>query len=124
MVLPPAVIVHSLEQAKLAIRPGLPVTLMSAPGAALYGGCLWWSSLLTAADHEGAALLDCDDAPGRAVEAIRLGVRGIVLRSPPGLVQAVANAAGRNVLILRTAPVALDMADPAALRALISWLGG
>ncbi|OYV37121.1 MAG: hypothetical protein B7Z81_06465, partial [Acidocella sp. 20-61-6] len=120
MVLPPAVIIHSLEQAKLAMRPGLPVTLMSAPGAALYGGCLWWSALLTAAAYDGVALLDCADAPGRAIEAIRLGVRGIILRSPPDLVQAVANAAAENVLILRTAPAALDMADPAASRALIS----
>lgn len=124
MVLPPAVIIHSLEHANLAIQPGLPVTLVSAPGAALYGGCLWWSALLTEAGFDGLALLDCGDAPGRAVEAIRLGVRGIILSSPPELWQAVANAAGKNVLILRTAPAALDMADQGALRALNRWLGG
>jgi hypothetical protein len=124
MVLPPAVIIHSLEQAKLAMRPGLPVTLMSAPGAVLYGGCLWWSALLAAAEFGGVALLDCGDAPGRAVEAIRLGIRGIVLRSPLDLFQAVVGVAGKNVVILRTAPAALDMADPAAFRALNNWLGG
>ncbi|MDE8348738.1 MAG: hypothetical protein POG74_04540 [Acidocella sp.] len=124
MVLPPAVIVHSLAHAKLAMAPGLPVTLMSAPGAALYGGCLWWSALLSAAEFGGMALLDCGDAPGRAVEAIRLGVRGIVLRSPPQLFQAVVNVADNNVVILRAAPVALDMGDSVALRVINNWLGG
>ncbi len=124
MVLPPAVIIHGLRDAKAALATGLPVTLISAPGAALYAGCLWWQALLTAADFTGPALLDCGDAPGRALEALRLGLSGLILTSPPALFDAVVRVADKNVVILRTAPAALDMADPVALRALNGWLGG
>ncbi|HQT63392.1 MAG: hypothetical protein B7Z75_11045 [Acidocella sp. 20-57-95] len=124
MVLPPAVIIHGARDAKAALAPGLPVTLISAPGAALYAGCLWWASLLSAVGFTGPAFLDCGDAPGRALEALRLGLTGLILTSPPDLHGAVARVADKNVVILRTAPTALDMADPVALRALSGWLGG
>ncbi|OYV61961.1 MAG: hypothetical protein B7Z71_03195 [Acidocella sp. 21-58-7] len=60
----------------------------------------------------------------RALEALRLGLTGLILTSPPDLHGAVARVADKNVVILRTAPTALDMADPVALRALSGWLGG
>ena len=42
----PAVIVHGLGDARLALSVGLTVTLLSAPGAALYAGCGWWRALV------------------------------------------------------------------------------
>jgi hypothetical protein len=49
MIIHPAVIVHGLSDARAALRPGWPVTLLSAPGAALFAGCLWWRELVAAA---------------------------------------------------------------------------
>ncbi len=121
----PAVIVHSLEQARRALAPGRPVTLLSAPGAAVYAGCLWWQELLTQAAFNGVALLDCADAPGRALEALKLGLTGIVLRCPPAAFAVVAElAAAQNALLLAQAPPALDLAQPGAIRQLEAWLSG
>jgi hypothetical protein len=125
MVLPPAVIVHGLDQARTALAPGRPVTLLSAPGAALYAGCLWWSALINAAGTDYPTLLDCADAPGRALEALKLGLPGIVLTCEPGNFAIVANiAAGQGALLLPAAPFALDMAAIGAVRKLLAWLDG
>ena len=90
---PPAVVIHSLANARLALSRQRPVTLLSAPAAALYAGCLWWRELIAAAATECPAFLDCADAPGRAVEALRLGLRGIILNCEPGLFAAVTQIA-------------------------------
>ena len=125
MVLPPAVIIHSLRDAQRALANQLPVTLLSAPAAALYGGCLWWYSLLQAAATDGPALLDCADAPGRAVEALKMGLKGIVLGCEPELFATVGELAGiYGALLLPAAPPALDMAERGVERKLAAWLGG
>lgn len=125
MVMPQAVIVHSLADAKQALAPGLPVLLLSAPGAGLFGGCLWWRKLLDAAAFDGPALLDCADAPGRAVEAIRLGLPGVVLACEPGVFAAVAAlGAAAEVMVLGKRPEALDLGVRGALRHLPAWLAG
>src|SRR5579875_530165 len=85
----PAVVVRGLAEARAALAPGLPVTLLSTPGAALVGGCGWWRALVAAAAAErpgliAADILDCADAPGRALEAMRAGQRLIVLAPCPG----------------------------------------
>ncbi len=123
MNLPPAVIIHGLGDARLALDCKRPVTLLSAPAAALYAGCLWWFSLLQAAQADGPALLDCADAPGRAVEALRMGLRGIVLNCEPGLFsQVLALAEMHGALLLPGAPPALDLAQRGADRRLAGWL--
>lgn len=125
MEISPAVIVHSLGHARSALEPGLPVTLLSAPGAALYAGCLWWQNLLEQAEFKGTALLDCVDAPGRALEALRLGLGGIVLHCPPAAFAVVAEiAAAQGAILLPTAPPALDLGQYGANRRLAAWLGG
>jgi len=77
-----AVVVHSLAQARLALgvsaEAGVPVTLVSAPGAAGTGGPPWFRKLarLAAADHPTAvftAVLDCGDRPGLVLAALRDG---------------------------------------------------
>jgi hypothetical protein len=123
--LSPAVVVHGLADARAALAAGRAVTLLSAPGAALYAGCLWWRELVQASGHEGVALLDCGAAPGRALEALRLGLRGIVLEVPPPAFAVVAElAAAQGALLLAAAPPALDLGVPGANRRLKSWLGG
>jgi hypothetical protein len=122
---PPAVIVHSLADVKRALEPGLPVLLVSGPGAGLYGGCLWWLALLQAADFAGVSLLDCGDAPGRAVEAVRLGVPGVILDCEPVLFRAVAGlAAARGTMIMPSRPAALDISGRWVEGRLLAWLAG
>ena len=116
---------HGLAQARLALAPGLAVTLLSGRGAALYAGCGWWRALVAASGTPGPDILDCADAPGRAMEALRAGCRLIVLdpaAPAAGLVAARALAAGAQVL--PEPPPALNLADPAAFRRLEAWLKG
>jgi hypothetical protein len=123
MALPPAVIIHSLEDARAVLAAGRPVTLLSARGAALYAGCLWWAALLKAAGANGVCLLDCADAPGRALEALKLGLPGIVLSCEPAAYEMVAGiAAGQDAILLAQAPPALDLSQHGALRNLLAWL--
>src|SRR6266851_8816486 len=98
----PSVVVHGLEHARAALRPGLPVTLLSAPAAASFAGCGWWRALMDAARAEfagaGAAawtdILDCGDASGYAMSALRLGQRAIILDPACPAFPAVAAVAG------------------------------
>ena len=119
----PAVIVHSLNHARLCA--GRAVTLLSAPGAAQYAGVLWWRELLREAGHDGPSLLDCGDGAGRALEALKLGLPGIVLRANPAAFAAVAQvAAAQSAMLLAEPPPALDLGSRGAHRHLQAWLGG
>jgi hypothetical protein len=122
MSLPQAVIVHGLVDIRAALAPGRPVTLLSAPGAALYAGGLWWRELLVAAEYSGPALLDCGPAPGRAWEALKLGLRGVVLAPCPAWDQVADYAAAHGALLLPAPPPALDFCAPGANRRLEAWL--
>src|SRR5690242_1137906 len=89
-----AVVIHRLADATAALAPGLPATLLSAPGAGLYAGCLYWRALVEEALQQARAagqsptasdILDCGDGSGQALAALRCGLRGLVLlRSAPG----------------------------------------
>jgi fructose/tagatose bisphosphate aldolase len=83
-----AVVVHSLSHALAALSAaaalGVPVTLMSGPGAAGYAGPDWFLAVLrqARARHPGVdvtAILDCAEAPGRALAALRRGAKAIRL---------------------------------------------
>ena len=130
MILYPAVVVHGLAQARSALRPALPVTLLSAPGAALFAGCLWWRALVGQARAEFpaavlAVVLDCADAPGQAMAALRVGQRVLVLDPAcPAFAAVAAAAAGLGATVLAARPPALDLADDGAARRLASWLRG
>ena len=68
-------------------------------------------------------ILDCADASGQALAALRIGQRRLVLApAAPGwdAVAAIAAALGGDVL--NRAPPALDLADRAAVRRLHDWL--
>jgi hypothetical protein len=128
MIVHPAVIVHGLAGARTALAPGMPVTLLSAPGAALFAGCLWWREIVARACAENPNtlsldILDCADASGMAMSALRTGVhRLILLPEAPGwkAVQAIAERQGG--FILAQAPAALDLGQRNAIRRLDAWL--
>jgi hypothetical protein len=111
----PAVTVHGLQQARGVLALGRPVTLLSAYGAALYAGCLWWVELIAAAraavpDTQCEDILDCADAPGRAMAALRVGQRLLILDPALPAYQAVAAAAATlGATVLPARPPSLDL---------------
>ncbi len=124
----PAVIVHGLADARTVLAQGAPVTLLSAPGAASYAGCLWWREMIAAARDAYPAVvmtdvLDCADAPGLAMAALRSGVVRRVLAGEVPAWDAVARIAQRQGgYVLRQAPPALDIAARDGLYRLPAWL--
>jgi hypothetical protein len=120
----PSVIIYDLHQARHVLGLQRAVTLLSPPGAASYAGCLWWKMLTDAAGAAKISFLDCDDAAGRALEALRLGLHGIVLRPQPSFATVAEIAAAQGAIVLHQAPPALDLAGPGAFRRLHAWLAG
>lgn len=120
--LPPAVMVHGLAQLQNACASGAPFTALSAPGAALSWGALWWQALLAAASYTGPALLDCATAPGRAVEALELGLSGVILAPCPVWADIAALAATKNAILLPAMPDFLDLGEKRNQRSLMDWL--
>jgi len=124
----PAVIVHGLEMACDALRPGHPVTLLSAEGAAAYAGVGWWQALVAQAraahpDTTIQHILDCGDAPGRALEALRARQPILILRTDQSIWSDIADRATRQgSLLLSAAPSALDLSQHGARRRLAAWL--
>lgn len=124
----PAVIVHGPEDARLALSVGQPVTLLSAPGAAVYAGCGWWRALVRHAQAGFPAvpvadILDCGDGAGQALAALRIGQRHLVLApGAPGWDAVAAIAAEQGGSVLKTPPAALDLARRDAARRLHDWL--
>lgn len=116
----PAVVAHTPRQACTAIKSAGPrgVLLLSAPGAAGGVGAAWFLACVAEARNRlgGAdappnwAVLDCADAPGFALHALRAGARLLVLhRAVPafGAVAAAAEEIGAAVWGER--PPALDL---------------
>ncbi len=130
MILHHAVVVHGLAHVRAVLRPGQAVTLLSAPGAARFAGCLWWRGLIGHASAEfpaavAADVLDCADSPGWAMAALRVGQRLLVLDPAcPGFPAVAAAAATLGASVLPARPVALDLAAPGAERLLAAWLRG
>jgi hypothetical protein len=124
----PAIVVHGIDHARQALRPGLPVVLLSAEGAAGFAGCGWWRALVgqACADFPTTActdILDCADAAGLAMAALRHGQRQLVLwPTTPGFaaVSAAARALGCDVLPVR--PAALDLSEPGSARKIDHYL--
>jgi len=130
-----AVLVHDAAQAMAALAAAGPrgVALVSAPGAAGFLGPGWFLAMLAPAlaafpDVPCRAVLDCADAPGQALAALRAGVRWVVLAAEvPGFAQICAAAAEGGASVLPAAPAALDLAllaleRPAGRQRLAKWL--
>jgi hypothetical protein len=122
---PPAIVVHGLPDLRLATAPGLPVTLLSGPGAAIYAGCGWWRALMALGAGGNPDILDCADAPGRAMEALRAGCRLLVLDpAVPAWPLVASRAAVVGATLLADRPPALDLTARGAARRLQAWLEG
>ncbi|MBW6398790.1 hypothetical protein KPL78_13080 [Roseomonas sp. HJA6] len=113
----PAVVVHALAQAEVALAAAGPagVMLLSAPGAGTFAGPAWFLALAAEAArrHPGkawVAALDCADAPGAALAALRAGTRIVVLAGACPSFPAVAAAASEaGATLLPARPAALDL---------------
>jgi hypothetical protein len=128
MRLPPSVVIHGIADADAALSHGLPVTLLSAPGAALFAGVGFWRALVAQAraahpDLTAPDILDCADAAGYALAALRLGQCVLVLaEDAPGRPAVAAIAAASGATVLAGRPPALDLARRGAARRLGDWL--
>ncbi len=131
----PVIVIHGLDDARAvldgACRAGCDaVTLLSAPDAACFMGAAWWRALVVAASAFEPGLrrddlLDCGNAAGRAVEALRLGQRGLILSNAcPQRPAVLERASPLGAIVLASRPPALDLAEPGAVRRLDTWLRG
>ncbi len=115
---PPVVTVHGLAGAKAALAAAGPrgVLLLSALGAGGFAGPAWFLEVVVqaAAAHPGVthlAALDCADAPGTALAALRAGVRLVVLDGAcPAFAAVRAAAAECGAQVLPARPPSLDLA--------------
>ncbi len=138
---PRAVVIHGHGHALAALQAAersrrdaggaapVGLLLLSAPAAACFLGPGWWAALTTALRPPMQAvgaieMLDCGDAAGRAMEALRIGLRRLIL-SPdcPQHRAVLARAAALGATLAAHRPEALDLAEPRAERRLDSWLG-
>jgi hypothetical protein len=128
MIVHPAVIVHDLADARAVLAIGAPVTLLSAPGAALYAGCLWWREVVSAArleypDVEALDVLDCADGVGVAMAALRSGVKRLILQGELPAWDAVRRIAlQQGGFVLAQPPPALDLAARDGAFRLRDWV--
>ncbi len=133
--MPRAITVHNLDHAccalMAAVECGVPVTLLSPPHGAGYLGAGYFLSLIEQAsaehpDAEAIWILDCGDAPGLALGALRLGCGVIRFTGPPPVRKKIADiAAQSNAAIDNRKYPPLDLlAVDDALTAARAWLGG
>ena len=122
-----------MDQARAALAAaravGCGVTLYSAPGAAAYLGAGVFRAMIDIARREfpdvpARWVLDCGEAPGLALGALRIGVPTVRLRVRPDVLARVADIAGQLGAAVdadeRPALDLLSVADPEA--ACRSWL--
>jgi hypothetical protein len=115
----PAVVAHTPRQARAALTMAGPrgVVLLSAPSAAGHMGVAWFLALVAQARKDLGcdapphwAALDCGDAPGFALSALRAGARLLVLDPAAPAFPAVAAAATEvGAALWAERPPALDL---------------
>ncbi len=124
----PAVIVRGPRDVALALVPGRPVTLLSAPGAAAFGGPSWWAALAAHARRVATSgvgdLLDAGNAPGLALAAFRCGCRDVALAPCPAWDAVAAVATETGARLHAALPPSLDLGLPASAHRLAAWLDG
>ncbi len=136
--LPPLLVVHDAADLRTAMDAAMSARLprlgvLSAPSAGCFLGAPWWRALVALAapspvppGGETLALidiLDCGDAAGRALEALRLGQRVLVLeRACPQFPAVRERAASLGATILGERPPGLDLSERGASRRIAAWL--
>ncbi len=131
---PRIIIVHGIAHARAAAAAAatldVAVRIRSAPGAAAYGGAGWFLEIIdiVRAEYPNArieASLDCADAPGYAMAALRRGAAMIRFRGTKTAGGKVAQLAAAHGAVLdksRAAPLDLSgVGDPES--ACLGWLG-
>jgi hypothetical protein len=137
------VVAHTVRQASAALEAAGPrgVLLLSAPGAAGNMGAAWFLALVEQArdGFRGGsappphwAVLDCGQAPGLALSALRAGARVLVLDPAAPAFAAVAVAAAEaGTALWAERPPTLDLgrldlrdAGRGGRRRLAEWLTG
>jgi hypothetical protein len=113
------VVAHTGQQARLALAAAGPrgLLLLSAPGAAGSMGAAWFLALVAQAREAlGAeapphwAVLDCGNAPGFALQALRAGAAVLVLDpAVPAFAAVAAAAASVGAVVWAERPTALDL---------------
>ena len=116
-----AITVHSLEHACIALNAAhelnVPVTLLSAPGAAGYAGVGWFCALIDEArtqypDVSMTPILDCASAAGDALAAIREGVQAIRFSGKKNVKDKIMDIALQSgVAVLTRRAQSLDLGD-------------
>ncbi len=123
-------IAHARAAAAAAATLGVAVRIRSAPGAAAYGGAGWFLEIIdiVRAEYPNArieASLDCADAPGYAMAALRRGAEMIRFRGTKTAGEKIAQLADARGAVLdksRAAPLDLSgIGDPES--ACLGWLG-
>jgi hypothetical protein len=123
------VVVHSLDHARAALEAaaslGVGVTLASAPGAGISAGPGWFKAVVEMARGEVPAaevscVLDCGDAAGMVLAALRQGVPRVLFAGPAATTARLADIAAQCGAVLERGPLEpkldlLDRRDPAAL---------
>lgn len=131
--LPPALVIHDATHARQAVAAArqagcATMLLLSSPNAGCFMGPAWWRALIGLAGSLDPAVavhdvLDCGDAAGRAMEALRLGQSDLVLgHACPQRDAVLARAGPLGATIRAIRPAALDLAEPGAARRLADWL--
>jgi hypothetical protein len=117
----PAIVVHTLDHAKSALaaaeRTKSPILLLSPEGFAAYGGALLFHTMVEQAQiaypaARCTAMLDCGDAPGHALGALRTGFKAVRLGGRAAARTRVgAIAAKLKATVVAKRPPALDLLD-------------
>ncbi len=111
----PIVLVTDRQACLAAVSAGRPVTLLSPENAAATLGPLWWRALAEAARARATApvadILDCGDAPGYAMAALRCGCRALVLAPGPAFARVAAAATTIGATVLASRPPAMTILD-------------
>lgn len=130
----PQIVIHGLADAVAALEAAraldVEIILLSAPGAAAFAGPAWFREVVTQAgaavpEARCEAVLDCGDAPGHALAALREGVTAIAFDGSTDAamkIRAIAEQLGCRVIDIDYAR-AFDLGasdDPAA--ACRAWL--
>lgn len=128
-----AVVVHDLAQARLALAVaealGVSVTLVSPPGAAAFMGAGYFQAMVARAGSEFprvsvTAMLDCADAPGLVLAALRQGLAAIRFTGPEAVAATLAEiAAEQGATLLCGELESLDLLEAAKPEAALrAWL--
>ncbi|GAA0599926.1 hypothetical protein [Caenispirillum bisanense] len=114
----PRLIVHTAAHVAAARALGVPVIVQSPPDCPRRQGVPWFAALVTSTAPPLLPVLDCGDAPGLALAALRLGLPAVRLEPGPAAAAVAAVAAELGAVVDTGAPAALldlqGQADPAA----------